>query len=73
MSYFLYLQLKTSQAKIKAQRAKANQSYFGSPFYSCTGDISVHKEGEKEMHLYFFLKKQFHCFTANVYIALKGK
>lgn len=54
MPYFVYLLLKSSQARIKAQKAKANQSCSRIPFYSCTGDISVHKEGQKQMHLYFF-------------------
>lgn len=59
MPYFVYLLLKSSQARIKAQKAKANQSCSRVPFYSCTGDISVHKEGQKQMHLYFFLRNNF--------------
>lgn len=66
MPYFVYLLLKSSRAKIKAQKAKAHQSCSRIPFYSCTGDISVHKEGQKllykykvQRHLYFLSRNNF--------------
>lgn len=74
MSCFVYLLLKSSQAKIKAQKAKANQSFLDAPSTPVLVIYQYIRKEKSKCISTFFLKKQFHCFTANKqqYIALKG-
>lgn len=59
LPYSLCFLLKSSQAKIKVEKAKANQFSFRFPFYSCTDEISVCMEGQKQTHFYCNLRNNF--------------